>query len=103
MCRFREVGGRSIATNGRVFSRRLGYPVSYGESRVEPFAPGIRLREWSGVCLRTRRLTNWRNGQMALRCAAAAYLDTEKSFRRIIGYRDLWILEAAVGEDQYRE
>jgi len=33
MCRFRELGGRSIATDGRVFSERLGYPVSYGESR----------------------------------------------------------------------
>ncbi len=52
----------------------------------------------SGVRLRTPRVTNWRNGQMVLRWAAAAYLDTEKSFRRIMGYRDLWILEAALNE-----
>jgi len=52
----------------------------------------------SGVRLRTRRVTNWRNGQMVLRWAAAAYLDTEKSFRRIMGYRDLWMLKAALDE-----
>ena len=52
----------------------------------------------SGVRLRTRRVTNWRHGQMVLRWAAAAYLDTEKNFRRIMGYRDLWILEAALNE-----
>jgi transposase-like protein len=50
----------------------------------------------SGVRLRTRRVTNWRHGEMVLRWAAAAYLDTEKSFRRIMGYRDLWILKAAL-------
>lgn len=52
----------------------------------------------SGVRLRTRRVTNWRHGAMVLRWAAAAYLDTEKSFRRIMGYRDLWILKAALDE-----
>ena len=57
----------------------------------------------SGVRLRTRRVTNWRNGQMVLRWAAAAYLDTEKSFRRIMGYRDLWILKAALDEDRDAE
>ncbi|NQT94271.1 MAG: transposase [Lentisphaerae bacterium] len=53
----------------------------------------------SGVRVRTRRVTNWRHGQMVLRWAAAAYLDTEKSFRRIMGYRDLWILKAALDEE----
>lgn len=54
----------------------------------------------SGMRLRTTRVTNWRHGEMVLRWAAAAYLDTEKSFRRIMGYRDLWILKAALDEDQ---
>ena len=31
---------------------------------------------------------------MVLRWAAAAFLDTEKQFRRIMGYRDLWMLDA---------
>ena len=52
----------------------------------------------AGVRLRTRRVTNWRHGEMVLRWAAAAYLDTEKSFRRIMGYRDLWILKAALDQ-----
>jgi len=50
----------------------------------------------SGVRLRTRRVTNWRNGSMVLRWAAAAYLETEKNFRKIIGYQELWTLKAAL-------
>ena len=33
-----------------------------------------------------------------LRWAAAAFLLTEKSFRRIQGYRDLWLLKAVLDE-----
>jgi len=51
----------------------------------------------SGVRLRTRRVCRWRDGQMVLRWAAAALLMTEGNFRRIMGYRDLWMLEAALG------
>lgn len=54
----------------------------------------------SGVRLRTGRVTNWRNGGMALRWAAAAYLETEKNFRRIMGYRDLWMLAGVLDEAQ---
>ncbi len=54
----------------------------------------------SGVRLRTRRICRWRGGGMALRWAAAAFLETEKHFRRIMGYRDLWMLEAALAENQ---
>jgi hypothetical protein len=49
----------------------------------------------------------WRNGKMVLRWAAAALLMTEQNFRRIMGYRDLWMLESALGrkkpEDQEKE
>ena len=48
-------------------------------------------------------MSNWRNGQMVLRWAAAAYLDAEKAFHRIMGYRDLWILPAAFNEDRQSE
>lgn len=51
----------------------------------------------SGVRLRTRRVCRWRDGKMVLRWAAAAWLMTEASFNRIMGYRDLWMLEAALG------
>ncbi|MFQ5696472.1 MAG: IS256 family transposase [Terriglobia bacterium] len=55
----------------------------------------------SGVRLRTRRICRWRDGRMVLRWAAAAFLMTEKSFRRLQGYRDLWMLKAALDEKQF--
>lgn len=50
----------------------------------------------SGVRLRTRRVCRWRDGKMVLRWAAAALLMTEQHFRKIMGYRDLWMLKAAL-------
>ena len=50
----------------------------------------------SGVRMRTRRVSRWRNGKRVLRWAASAFLATEKNFRRIQGYRDLWMLKAAL-------
>ena len=54
----------------------------------------------SGVEGRTGRVTRWRDGQMALRWAAAAALETERNFRKIIGHEDLWMLQAALNEDR---
>ena len=54
----------------------------------------------SGVEGRTGRVTRWRSGEMALRWAAAAALETEKHFRKIIGHEDIWMLKAALDEDQ---
>jgi transposase-like protein len=54
----------------------------------------------SGVRLRTRRVCRWRDGKMILRWAAAALLMTEQHFRKIMGYRDLWMLKAALGRNQ---
>ena len=54
----------------------------------------------SGVQGRSGRVTRWRDGEMALRWAAAAALETEKRFRKIMGHRDLWMLKAALDEDQ---
>lgn len=50
----------------------------------------------SGVRLRTRKVCRWRDGKMVLRWAAAALLMTEQNFRKIMGYRDLWMLESAL-------
>lgn len=50
----------------------------------------------SGVRMRTRRVSRWRDGRMVLRWAASAFAATEKNFRRIQGYRDLWMLKAAL-------
>lgn len=52
----------------------------------------------SGVRLRTRKVCRWRDGQMVLRWAAAALLMTEQNFRKIMGYRDLWMLKAALDQ-----
>ncbi len=49
---------------------------------------------------RTRRVTRWRDGQMALRWAGAAAVETEKGFRKIMGHRELWMLKAALEEGQ---
>jgi len=43
-----------------------------------------------------RRVTRWRGGEMVLRWSATSFLAAEKKFRRIMGYRDLWQLEAAL-------
>jgi len=48
----------------------------------------------AGVRQRTNRVSRWRDGHMVLRWVAAAFLETEKNFRRILGYRDLWMLKA---------
>ncbi len=47
----------------------------------------------SGVRSRTRRVCRWRPG-MPARWSAAAFLEMEKSFHKIMGYRDLWALKA---------
>jgi len=48
----------------------------------------------SGLRQKTHRVTRWRDGSMVLRWCASALLATEKNFRRIMGYKQLWILQA---------
>jgi putative transposase len=52
-----------------------------------------------GVRVRTNRVTRWRDGHMVLRWVASAFLATEKNFRRIHGFRDLWMLKAKLAND----
>ena len=52
----------------------------------------------SGMRIRTRRVGRWKNADMALRWAVASFLDTEKNFRRILGYKDLWMLQAKLND-----
>ena len=44
----------------------------------------------------TGRICRWRDAEMVLRWMASAYLEAEKCFRRIQGYRDLWVLSTAL-------
>jgi transposase-like protein len=46
----------------------------------------------SGIRRRTGRVTRWTDGSMVLRWVASALIETEKSFRRIMGYEQLWML-----------
>ena len=43
-----------------------------------------------------RRIKNWKNGEMILRNIAAGFLEAEKSFRRIKGYRQIPILSSSL-------
>jgi transposase-like protein len=58
---------------------------------------------YSGVRSQTRRVKRWRGGSMALRWTASALLSIEKRMRRIMGYQQLWILEAALKERDEKE
>jgi putative transposase len=51
----------------------------------------------SGVRMRTRRVCRWRDAAMMQRWVAASFLATEKNFRRIMGWKDLWQLKAILG------
>lgn len=44
--------------------------------------------------MRTNQISRWRDARMVLRWVAAAFLATEKKFRLIPGYHDLWMLKA---------
>jgi putative transposase len=44
----------------------------------------------------TRRVTRYRDADMALRWTAAGFLEAEKHFRKISGVKDIWILSEAL-------
>lgn len=80
---------------------KLGVPPSLHRCLV---TTNIIESSQSGVRLRTRKVTRWRDGDMVLRWVAGAFTITEKNFRKIIGYEDLWALAALLGrKDQKTE
>ena len=52
----------------------------------------------SGIRSRTRRVKNWQDHGMVIRWVAASLLDMEERFKRIMGYQQLWMLEAKLKE-----
>lgn len=48
----------------------------------------------------TNRVKRWRDQDMALRWVAAGFLEAQKSFRRVGGLKDLWVLAVALGREQ---
>lgn len=51
----------------------------------------------SGVRKKTSNVCRWRDGDMILRWVAGAFLLTERNFRKIMGYQDLWTLAGILG------
>jgi len=52
----------------------------------------------SGVRTRTRRVKNWQDHAMVVRWVATSLLDMETRFKRIMGYQQLWMLDAKLKE-----
>jgi transposase-like protein len=50
----------------------------------------------------THRVSRYRDAGMALRWTATGFLEAEKSFRKIQGVKDLWVLAAALGRNEKR-
>jgi len=50
----------------------------------------------------TRRVSRYRDADMALRWTAMGFLEAEKSFRKIQGVKDLWVLATALGRNAQR-
>lgn len=48
----------------------------------------------SGVRSRTRRVKHWRDHGMVVRWVAVSLMDMEQRFKRIMGYQQLWMLDA---------
>ena len=74
---------------------RLGLPMSLRKCLV---STNIIESPNSGLRMKTGRVTNWRDGKMVKRWVASAFLATEQGFRRIMGHKDLWMLQAALDE-----
>jgi transposase-like protein len=53
---------------------------------------------FSGARSKTRRVTHWQDGSMALRWAASSLVATEKNFRKLQGHKLLWMLKAYLDE-----
>ena len=52
----------------------------------------------SGIRRCTRRVKRWQDHGMVVRWVAASLLEIEKRFRRIMGHKHLWILQAKLNE-----
>lgn len=79
---------------------RLGLPASLrrglGTTNVIE-SPNGTVRQKIG------RVKRWRDGAMVLRWTASALLASEKTFRRLMGCQQLWMLEACLNESQAEE
>jgi putative transposase len=79
---------------------RLGLPASLRRCLS---STNVIDSSHSGLRQRTGRVTNWQDGSMVIRWAAAAFLATEKQFRKILGHQQLWMLKAHFDHDENTE
>src|SRR5262249_8445332 len=70
---------------------RLDVPISLHRCLATP--NGIESPH-AGARMRTNAVGSWQDAGMVQRWVASAFLATERSFRRIMGYKDLWALKA---------
>jgi putative transposase len=73
---------------------RLGLPPSLRRSLA---TTNIIESPQSTVRRLTHKVDRWRDGGMALRWAAASFVEAEKTMRRVGGHAQLWMLIAALG------
>ena len=82
---------------GELFTvNRLGLPKTLRKCLV---TTNLIDSSHSGTRQKTRRVTRWKDGTMALRWAATAFVATERNFRKIAGYENLWMLKAHLDDD----
>jgi hypothetical protein len=74
---------------------RLGLPALLSRGLC---STNVIESSFSGARSKTRRVTHWQDGSMALRWAAASLVATEKNFRKLLGYKLLWMLKAYLDE-----
>jgi hypothetical protein len=96
--RFPQPPGLKVVEISRLFPRTDGVSVNNSLHRCLATS-NIVDNPHSGVRDRTRRVCRWRPG-MPARWSAAAFLEIEKSFRKIMGFRDLWALQAILDGSQ---
>lgn len=49
----------------------------------------------------THKVDRWRDGGMALRWAAASFVQAEKTMRKLSGHRQVWMLKAALDDREH--
>ena len=100
----RHVAGASLARRGGLAGEgldemftinRLGLP---SELRWCLGTTNLIDNGHSALRDRVRRVKNWQDGAMALRWTAVAFDAISKGFRRIMCYKHIWILKAALDE-----
>jgi putative transposase len=76
---------------------RLGLPSPLARCLT---STNVIESSFSGSRGRTRRVTHWQSGEMVLRWSAAALLETEKNYRKVMGHEYLKLLKAHLDQAQ---